>query len=128
MQAIKDNKSLAEAIAHLEAVRKSEGNLLHEHFKYTVHELNPINIVKEKFNSLFTSPTLRNEAVQAGIGLAGGLLTNKLIVGASGGFIRKALGMVAQAGITKMTIKDPEAIKESGASLLQSWLTKLKIK
>ena len=128
MQVIKNNKSLAEAIEHLEGVRKSEGNHLHEHFKYTMHELNPITIVKQKFNSIFTSPTLRNEAIQAGMGLASGLLTNNLIVGASGGIIRKAIGMAAQAGITKMTAKDPEAIKISGASLLQSLLTKIKIK
>lgn len=128
MQSIKDIKSLAEAIEKLENIRETQGNLLHEQFKETVHELNPMTIVKEKFSDFFTSPVIRNKAIQAGIGLTTGLLTNSLIVGASGGIVRKVIGMAAQAGITKMTAKDPEAIKNSGASLLQSLLTKIKIK
>ena len=49
MQLIKDNKSLAQAISSLENAKKSQKNLLKEHFVYTIDSLNPINVVKEKF-------------------------------------------------------------------------------
>ena len=52
MQVIKNNKSLAEAIAQLELQKQTEEELLKEHFLYTVDSLNPLNIIKENIYSL----------------------------------------------------------------------------
>ena len=127
MQTIKDNKSLAEAIAHLENVQKSEGNLLKEHFKFTVHSLNPMNIIKEKFNETISSPTLKGDIVQGAIGLATGFLTNRFLLGPSTGVLKNIAGTLVQKGLSTINVK-PKKIKESGISLLKNVLDKMKIK
>jgi hypothetical protein len=50
MQAINNNKSLADAITALQNQQYSELNLLKSHLDYTLDSLNPINILKEKFS------------------------------------------------------------------------------
>jgi hypothetical protein len=128
MQVIKDTKSLAEAIAHLENVHASEGILLKEHFQFTVSSLNPMNIIKEKISDTFSAPIFKNEIVKGSLGIATGLLSNSLIVGASGGILNKVVASLVQTGISKVTSSNTEAIKESGISFLKNVLTKMKIK
>lgn len=128
MQVIKDNKSLTEAIAHLEQVHTSEGNLLKEHFKYTISSLNPLNIIKAKFSETFSSPILKNEIVRGSLGLATGLLSNSIIMGPSGTLLNKVIATLVQTGISKVTAGNTETIKNSGLSFLKKVLTKMKIK
>ncbi len=128
MQVIKNNKSLAEAIAHLENVQKSDANLLQHQFEYTLENLNPLNLVKEKIGGILSAPILKNDAVKGVIGIGAGLLANTLIVGATGGLIRKIVGSLLQAGIGKLSVYGPKEIKQSGIKLLQSALSRIKIK
>ena len=128
MQVIKDTKSLAEAIAHLENVHASEGILLKEHFQFTISSLNPVNIIKDKISDTFSSPIFKNEIVKGSLGIATGLLSNSLIVGASGGLLNKVVASLVQTGISKVTSSNTEAMKDSGISFLKKVLTKMKIK
>lgn len=128
MQVIKDTKSLAEAIAHLENVHASEGILLKEHFQFTISSLNPMNIIKDKISDTFSSPIFKNEIVKGSLGIATGLLSNSLIVGASGGLLNKVVASLVQTGISKVTSSNTEAMKDSGISFLKKVLTKMKIK
>ncbi|RTY95034.1 hypothetical protein [Flavobacterium sp. GT3R68] len=128
MQVIKDNQSLGEAIAHLENVRRSEGILLKEHFQHTVHNLNPITMLKDKLGDTFSSPMFRHEIVQGALGVAGGLLTNKLVMALPfGGMLKKVLSSVVQTGLGKVALKKPSNIKKSGVSFLKNVLHKMKI-
>lgn len=128
MQVIKDTKSLAEAIAHLENIHASEGILLKEHFQFTISSLNPMNIIKDKISDTFSSPIFKNEIVKGSLGIATGLLSNSLIVGASGGLLNKVVASLVQTGISKVTSSNTEAMKDSGISFLKKVLTKMKIK
>lgn len=128
MQIIKDTKSLAEAIALLENIHASEERLLKEHFQFTVSSLNPVNIIKDKISDTFSSPIFKNEIVKGSLGIATGLLSNSLIVGASGGLLNKVVASLVQTGISKVTSTNTEAIKDSGISFLKNVLTKMKIK
>lgn len=127
MQVIKDNKSLVNAIAHLENVQKSEANLLKQHFEFTIQSLNPINIVKEKIKETFSSPTLKSEIIKGSLTLATGLLTNNLIMGSNGNFAQKIVASLVQTGLSKLPLIDPQSIKKSGFSFLQNVLAKMKI-
>lgn len=128
MQVIKDNRSLCDAIAHLENVRRSEGILLKEHFHHTVHNLNPLTIIKDKLSDSFSSPLLRHEIVQGALGVATGLLTNKLVMALPfGGMIKNVVSSVVQTGIGKVSLKQPSNIKKSGVSFLKNVLNKMKI-
>ncbi len=128
MQVIRDSYTLTQAIAKLENIQKSEANLLKEHFKFTLDSINPVNIIKEKFFSIVSSPTLRNQFVQGAIGIATGLLSSKLIIGTSGGIFKKIIAGLVQTGITKVMVKDPQTLKASGIEFLKDTLTKMKVK
>lgn len=126
MQVITDNKSLAAAIAHMENVQKSESHLLKEHFKFTIDSLNPMNIIKEKFNDAISSPTLKSDIVQGALGLATGFLTNRFLLGTSSGIIKNIAGTLVQKGLSKINV-NPEKIKDSGISFLKNVLNMMKI-
>ncbi len=128
MQTITNNKTLCEAIAQLESVKASQLSLLKHHYKFTVDSLNPINIIKEKINETFTSPNLKSNLFKTGLGIVTGLLTNKFIVGPSGGIVKKIVGGLVQNNLSKLTTVDPEEMKESGKSFLKNVLSKMKIK
>lgn len=127
MQVIKDNKSLAQAIAHLENVKKSEANLLKEHFNFTVYSLNPVNVVKEKFNEVLHTPGIKGKIYNTVFGLATGYFTNNLIVGSSSNPIKKMIGSFVQNKVATMSV-DTEEVKEKSLSFLTDTLQKLKIK
>lgn len=124
MQIIKDNRTLAKAIAELENKRKSEGYLLKQQFAYTKERLNPINIIKEKF----ASPTFRNKAIKSILSISGGLLSNKLISSSALGPVTKIAMALLQKGVTHaVTSENPENLKKNGISFLVTALQKLKI-
>jgi hypothetical protein len=127
MQVIKDNKSLAAAIAHLENVHKSEGNLLKQHFEFTMDSLNPMNIIKEKFNETIASPTIKSKILKGTFGLVTGLLFNKFMIGSSNNPFTKAISTLVQTNVSRLTVNNSEAIKSSGISFLKTVLTKMKI-
>lgn len=127
MQVINSNKSLAEAIALLEDVHKSEENALKEHFHLTVHSLNPLNMIKEKFNDVISSPNLKNKILQETIAVATGLLTNSLILGSSNSIVKKILATVVQTGVARLPMINTMTIKKDGISFLQNVLSKMKI-
>lgn len=127
MQVIKDNKSLAQAIANLENIKKSETNLLKEHFIYTIDRLNPINIAKEKFNETFNSPDLKGKIFTSLFSIGTGLVANNLIAGNSLNPVRKIAANLIQNQLSSLTI-DTDSLKEKGISILKDTLQKLKIK
>lgn len=127
MQVIKDNKSLAEAIARLENVKKSQANLLKEHFDFTVYSLNPVNMVKEKINDAIHAPGLKGKIFSSAFSLATGYFTNNLIVGASANPIKKLVASFVQNKVANLSL-DTEDLKDKGISLVSDTLKKLKIK
>ena len=136
MITVKDNKSLNEAITFLENKQKSEGYLLKEHFEFTKEQLNPVNIVKEKFHDVVSSPGLKGKLIKGAIGLASGFLTKRFVIGSGSGMISKLAGTALQTGVSGLLMNAPnnlenlniDTIKEDGISMLQKGLGKLKIK
>ena len=112
MYRINSDKTLADAIQNMEAQRIIELELLKKYAEYTLHELNPIAIVKEKihdglsnFGETIHSSEFKNGLLKTGIGLATGFLTKKLLVGSSGGILKKLLGSAVQAAVSGFIIK-----------------------
>lgn len=112
MYRINSDKSLAEAILNLEAQRVIELEILKKHAEFTLHELNPVTIVKEKIHDglsnigeTVTSNGFKNDLLKTGIGLATGFLTKKLLVGSKGGILKRLLGTAVQAAVSGFIIK-----------------------
>lgn len=129
---VRDNKSLNEAIVFLENKQKSDLYLLKEHFEFTKEQLNPIHIIKEEFHDFVSSPSLKNKMISGGVSLLSGFLAKKFVVGSGGGIVSKLAGTALQTGVTGLLMKNvPQnmgTVKDSGISLLQKGLNKLKIK
>lgn len=129
---VRDNKSLNEAILFLENKRQSDLYLLKEHFEFTKEQLNPINIIKEEFNDAISSPNLKGKVIKGAVSLLSGFLAKKFVIGSGAGIVGKLAGTALQTGVTGLVMnKVPEnmgSVKDSGISLLQKGLRKLKIK
>ena len=112
MYKITSDKTLAEAIRNLEAQRVLELEILKKHAEFTLHEINPVNIFKEKLHDglsnlgeTVSSPAFKNGLLKAGIGLASGFLTKKLLVGPQAGIFKRLLGTAVQAAVSGFVIK-----------------------
>jgi hypothetical protein len=112
MYKINSDKTLSEAIRNLEAQRVLELEILKRHTEYTLQELNPVNIVKEKIHDgistigeTVTSFGFKSSLLKTGIGLATGFLTKKLLVGSKAGILKRLLGTAVQAAVSGFVIK-----------------------
>lgn len=112
MYTINSDKSLAEAIRNLEAQRTLELEILKKYTELTLHELNPVNIVKEKIHDglsnigeTVSSTAFKTGLLKTGIGLATGFLTKKILVGPNAGILKRLLGTAVQAAVSGFVIK-----------------------
>ncbi|RZJ71042.1 hypothetical protein [Flavobacterium sp.] len=127
MRQIRNDKELQEAILELKHQRRSEGLALQTQWDHTRKNLNPIAWAKEGVMDLFRSPDVKSGALKGLLSLATGFVTRKLVVGNSGGIVRKVVGTLAQTGATSLAYKGTGAIQEKGASWLSKTLKKMKI-
>jgi hypothetical protein len=127
MQTIKNDASLQQAITALEQQRAAEAYALREQWDLTRENLNPLTLLKDGVKDTLTSPKLGSGLLKGLLSLGAGFITKRLIVGASGGAVRKVVGTIAQTGATSLAYKGSDLIKEKGAPLLSGWLKKLKI-
>lgn len=129
---VRDNQTLNEAILFLEQKQQSDLFLLKEHFEFTKEQLNPINIIKDEFNEVISSPNLKGKLVKGAVSLLSGFLAKKFLIGSGGGIVSKLAGTALQTGVTGLVMKNvPEkmsTVKDDGISLLQKGLNKLKFK
>lgn len=128
MQTIKDDKSLADAIATLQNQQHSELNLLKSHLDYTLNSLNPINIIKEKFSFFDKSPVQRSETIKEMVAVGTNLISSKLMFGGSLNPLNKILPTLIQKGVNAILTENPEITAFSSKKFLKNILSKMKIK
>jgi hypothetical protein len=119
MQEINTVAGLRNSIELLEAEHAAKGIQLKDLMLRTYAGLKPVNLLKTTLSNISSSPHLIDSILGAGLGIASGFLSRRLIVGASGGLIRKLIGSVMQAGVTKVIAKNPHVIKTYGQVLLK---------
>jgi hypothetical protein len=124
MKKITSAKELKDAIRSLEEKQDAQGRILKEQFFIIIESIKPVNIIKRTFNEATLSPNLISNILSTAIGLTAGYISNKTIVGSSGNLFRKLLGTILQFGVTALIIKNPEAIKSFGHSILQRFLSR----
>ena len=124
MQKITSVLELKDAIRSLEEKQADQGRVLKEQFFIVVESIRPVNIIKSTFKEVATSPKLMSEILSTTIGLAAGYVSNKTIVGSSGNLFRKLVGTVLQFGVTALILKNPEAVRSLGQTLLLRFLSK----
>lgn len=108
---ISSEAELREAILRLESTQAIEGRILKEQFNLAYESVKPINLIKSTFTEVAASQDIKDNLLNAGVGLAVGYLTKVAFQGASHSPVRKLFGTVLEFGIASMVAKNPEAVK-----------------
>jgi hypothetical protein len=122
MQTISSIAGLKESIQLLEAEQSIKGQILKDQLFITYESLKPGNLLKYTLKEITSSPNMIDNLAGTAMGLLGGYLSKKIIVGASGNVIRKLIGSLLQFGVTNVVAQNSEAIKSLGRSLFQHFI------
>ena len=119
MQKIKTTNDLKAAIQQLEIKQANELILLKDQFNTTYESLKPLNLIKNTLREAVSSPKVKNSLLATTIGLAGGYLSKKLMVGASKNPIKRIVGTLLELGVANAASKNPETIKWVAEKLIK---------
>jgi hypothetical protein len=124
MERIENDEDLQTAIFTLEARKENELRLLKKQLRETSECLKPINIIKNTFKDAVTSPELQGNLIGSAIGMGTGFIAKKLIVGSSGGLVKKIIGAIVQRIVARKVSNNVDDVKSAGTSLLQKIFSK----
>ncbi len=124
MKKITSILELKESILLLEIRQVQEGQLLKEQFKITYENLRPVNLIKNKFYELATTPNLKGDLLDAALSLVAGYLSRKIAVGATNNPLKQLLGTLLQMDVTSIVSKNTDEIKSTVMHLINNILNK----
>jgi len=119
MQKISSVAELKYAIQLLETEQDTKGQLLKDQFSLTCNSLKPVNLLTNTFNKVFSTSNFLENLSGTSLGVAGGLLVRKLIVGSSNNIFRKLIGSFLQFGFADFISHNSEVIKAVGHNIIQ---------
>jgi hypothetical protein len=114
---ITNSEELEEAIAALELKAAAQKKDIEETFTAVSENLKPLNLVKNGFRSVFSGEH-KGELFNALIGLGSGLLSRKLILGKTNGFVGKTVGKAIQWGMAGLVSQNADKIKEKAGGII----------
>ena len=114
---ITNGEELAEAIAALELKAAAQRREVEETFNSVSESLKPLNLMKNGVRSVFSGEH-KGELLNALIGLGSGLLSRKLILGKTNGFVGKTVGKAIQWGMAGLISQNAEKIKEKAGGII----------
>ncbi len=120
------NDSLDEAIALLEIKRCQELIQLKEQVQVVHESLKPINIIKNSFKAVMTSPDLKDSIGKTAIGVASGLLVKNILFRKSHNPLKMVAGIVLQTVASGFASKNSDTIKSTSQKLFHAILSKIK--
>jgi hypothetical protein len=120
MEKITSISDLKNAIQILEIEQDYKGKRLKEEFYLTYESLKPFKILQSALKDVASSPYLIENILTTVMGLTSGYLSKRLVVGASGGALRKIIGSVLQMGVTTAVTKHPDTLMSIGKFLYNS--------
>lgn len=122
MKRISNTLELKEAITELEIKRAETGKALRDEFGKLKESLKPVNLVKNAFHELSTSPAVRENVLTGILGLAAGYIAKRALFGSTNNPVKKIAGAVLQMGI----VGGASRIKAGGMSILKRIFKKRK--
>ena len=106
MQKISNTAELKATIRELELRTQRQESVLKSDARDTAKSFKPANLLKSGVRQLRnTTPDMKTTAINTFIGLAAGAITRKLVIGRHPNILRRTLGAVVQAGITRFIYK-----------------------
>ena len=122
MEKINSENSLRVAILQLEKEQAAEIMSLKAQYLAAYESVKPINLVKNTVKEITATPELKDEIINASIGLATGYVSKLLFQGNSHSPLRKLFGTVLMFGITNAVTRHPEVVKSLGKGMVR-WVT-----
>jgi len=122
MEKINSENSLRVAILQLEKEQAAEIMSLKAQYLAAYESVKPINLVKNTVKEITATPELKDEIINASIGLATGYVSKLLFQGNSHSPLRKLFGTVLMFGITNAVTRHPEVVKSLGKGMMR-WVT-----
>jgi len=107
------------AISEKQFEQEVQGELLKEEFLNAVNSLKPVNIIKSTLSEITSSPYLIENMLGAVVGLVGGFVSKKIVLGTSHNIFRKLMGTALQFGVTNLVAQHPEALKHLGQLMIE---------
>ncbi len=123
---IKNSEDLKAAILDLEDRRQREKLELVENFHAFTESLTPINLIKSTFNKVKETPGITGTVLKASVGLGVGLLSRKLLLGRSTGFLKKILGSAIEMGVARLVTTKSDTIKSTGGQFFKNIFRSIK--
>jgi hypothetical protein len=118
MTSIQNLKELKEEIAFRESQQAQDFIALKAEAKKAYASLKPVNFINETLKDLSSSPEFKGNLMNSTIGIGAGLITRKLILGATHNPIKQFLGTLLQMGVTSLVSKNGDSIKAGVAKLI----------
>lgn len=94
----------------LKAKQAAEFIAFKEQLQVTYMSLKPLNLIKSTLAEVTSSPDIRNHLIQGAVGIAGGYLSKKILIGASNNWFKQIAGTLVQFFITKKIVQKEEEI------------------
>lgn len=113
MQNITCATDLKQAIQSMEVEQAESEKLLKVQFRMTYESLKPVNLIRNTIKDIASEPELINNLIGTTLGLAGGYISKKIVVGSSHNIFRKLFGSLLEFGVVDMVARNPEALKSA---------------
>jgi len=113
-----ESLALNEEIQKLQAKQALELIVLREQFYVAYESLKPINLIKNTFKQVVTSPDIKNNLLNGIIGLATGFISKKILIGGAAGPVKKMMGSLLQVLVTNFVSRHSEKVKQYGEVVL----------
>ncbi|MES2141026.1 MAG: hypothetical protein V4511_15065 [Bacteroidota bacterium] len=119
MKNITSIDELRESILLLELKQANDWCLLKEEFHTTYEILKPMNMIKNTFKDMASTPNLKTDVVNSLIGLATGFIAKKVFLGNSHNPLTKLLGIVLEIAVANKVSKNADGIRSIGSTILK---------
>ena len=103
--------ALRNTISLLQAKQAEELHSLKTQLHLTFESLKPVNLIKNTFNDVTSSPEVKNSLVNNAIGLATGYISKKLLIGGTHNPIKKILGALVEFSVASFVAKRADNFK-----------------
>ena len=111
MKNINQTEILKETILLMKMKQAEELVQLKDQYHYTIESLKPLNLIKNAFGLMATSPEIKGNILSNIVGMTTGYLTKKVLLGSTHNPIKRILGTMLQFVITNVVTKHSETSK-----------------
>ena len=115
MKKINQTEILKETILLMKMKQAEELVQLKDQYHYTIESLKPLNLIKNAFGLMATSPEIKGNILSNIIGISTGYLTKKVLLGSTHNPIKRILGTLLQFVITNVVTKHSDKSTEENS-------------